>query len=50
MKVIIVKFIQSEPCFINGPKFLEISFFETFYIAIKHLVFVSLIHFMDIST
>ncbi len=29
---------------INNPKFPEISFFETFYIQIRHLVFVTLIH------
>jgi hypothetical protein len=44
MKVRIVKFIQCEPCSINGPNFLEISFFEAFYITIKHLVFVTFIH------
>jgi hypothetical protein len=34
MKIRIVKFIQCEPCSINGLKFLEISFFETLYIVI----------------
>jgi hypothetical protein len=50
MKVRVVKYVQCGPCFINGPKFLEMSFFEIFYIAIRHLVFVTLIHFMYIST
>ncbi len=50
MKVRIVKFIQCRPCFINGPKFSKISLFKFFYIAIGHLVFVTLIHFMYIST
>jgi hypothetical protein len=50
MKVNTIKFIQCGPCFINGPKFPEISFFETFYIVIGHLVFVTLIYFMYIST
>jgi hypothetical protein len=30
------------PCFTNGPKFLEFSLFETLYIAIRHLVIVTL--------
>ncbi len=47
MKVRIVKFIA---CSINGPKFSNFSFFETFYIAIRNLVFVTFIHFMYIST
>jgi hypothetical protein len=50
MKVRTIKFIQCGPCSINGPKLIEISFFETFYIAIGHLVFVTLIYFMYIST
>jgi hypothetical protein len=37
------------PCFINRPKFLKISLFETFSIAIGHLVFVTLVHFMYIN-
>ncbi len=43
MKVRIVKFIQCAPCSINAPKFPEISFFETCYIVIRHLVFVTFI-------
>jgi hypothetical protein len=39
MKIRIIKFIQCGPCFINGSKLLEISFFEFFYITIGHLVF-----------
>jgi hypothetical protein len=50
MKIKIIKFIQCGPCFINGLKFQEISFFETFYIVIRHLVFVTLIYFLYIST
>jgi hypothetical protein len=50
MKARIIKFIPCGPCFINDPKFLKISLFETFYIAIGHLVVVTLIHFMYIST
>ncbi len=49
MKVKVIKFVQCGPCSINGPKFLEISPFEIFYIVIKHLVFVTLIQFMYIS-
>jgi hypothetical protein len=37
MKVRLIKFIKCEPCSINDPKFIEIWFFETFYIAIGHL-------------
>jgi hypothetical protein len=44
-----IKFIQCEPCFINGPKFPEFSFFETLYIAIGHLVLVTLEHFIYIN-
>jgi hypothetical protein len=50
MKARIIKFIQCGPCFINGPKLFEISLFEFFYITIGHLVFITLIHFMYIST
>jgi hypothetical protein len=50
MKVKIIKFIQCGPCSINGPKFQEISIFETFYIVIRHLFFVTFIHFMYINT
>jgi hypothetical protein len=50
IKVRIIKFIQCEPYSINGPKFLEISNFETFYVAIGHLIFVTFIHFVYIST
>ncbi len=38
VKVEIVKIIQCGPCSIIGSKFLEISLFEFFYIAIGHLV------------
>jgi hypothetical protein len=47
MKMRIVKFIQCEPCSMNGPKF---SFFEIFYIAIGHLVFVTFMHVTYLST
>ncbi len=50
MKIRIVKFVQCGPCYINDFKFLKFSLFETFYIAIWHLVFVTFIHFMYIST
>jgi len=50
MKVRIIKFIQCGPHFINDLKFLKISLFETFYVAIWHLVFVTFMHFMYIST
>jgi hypothetical protein len=43
IKVRIIKFIQCGPCSINGPKFQEISFFETFYIVLGHLVLSHLI-------
>jgi hypothetical protein len=49
MKVRILKFIQCGPCSINGPRFLEILFFETFDIAIGHFAFVTLKDFMYIS-
>jgi len=38
MKTKIVIFIQCGPCSIIGPKFSKFSLFETFYIAIGHLV------------
>ncbi len=50
MKVKIIKFIQCGPCFINGPKLSKIWFFETFHITIGHLILVSFIHFIHIST
>jgi hypothetical protein len=50
MKVKIINFIQCEPCSINCPKFLKIWFFETFNIAIEHLVLVTFIYFIHIST
>ncbi len=50
IEVEIIKFNQNGPCSINGPKFLEISLFETFYIAIGHLVFVIFIHLTYINT
>jgi len=50
LKVKIVIFIQCGPCFINGPKFPKISLVENFYIAKGHLVFVTFIHFMYISS
>jgi hypothetical protein len=34
---------------INGPKFYEISLFETLYIAIKQLILVTLEHFIHIN-
>jgi hypothetical protein len=49
MRIRTVKFIQCEPCSLNGPKFPRNSFFEFFHIAIMHLVFVTFIHFMYIS-
>jgi hypothetical protein len=39
MKVKTIKFIQCGPCFINAP-----IFFEIFYIAMRHLDFVTFIH------
>jgi hypothetical protein len=45
MKVKIIKFIKCGPCYINGA-----IFFEIFYIAIKHLNFITLIHFTYIIT
>jgi hypothetical protein len=50
MNVRIIKFIQSEPCSINGPKFSEILFFEILYITIRHLVFVTLEHFKYVNS
>ncbi len=50
MKVRIIKFIQCAPCSINGPKFLEISIFEILYIAIGHLVLVTLEDFFTLIT
>jgi hypothetical protein len=50
MKMKIIRFIQCGPCSINGPKFLEIFFFEIFYITIGHLVLVTFIHFIHINT
>jgi hypothetical protein len=50
MNVRIIKFIQSEPCSINGSKFPKISFFEILYITIRHLVFVALEHFIYVSS
>jgi hypothetical protein len=50
MNVGIVKFIQSESCFINGSKFPEIAFFEMLYITIGHLIFFTLEHFIHISS
>jgi hypothetical protein len=50
MKLRITKCIQCRPCFINGPKFPKISFFQSFYIIIRHLVFITFIQFMYIST
>ncbi len=44
MKVKIIKFIQCGPYSINGPKFSKKWFFQTFYIALRHLVFVIFIH------
>jgi hypothetical protein len=41
LSVKIVKFIQCGPCSMNGPKFPKISFFETFYITIRHLIFIT---------
>jgi hypothetical protein len=49
MNVKIIKFIQCGPYSINGPKFPKVSFFETLYIVIKHLVLVTLEHFIYIS-
>jgi hypothetical protein len=49
MNVRMLKFKQCRPCSINGPKFLEISFFETLYIAIKHLAFITFEDFIYIS-
>jgi hypothetical protein len=49
MKVRIIKFIQCGPYSINGPNFLEI-WLLSFYIMIKHLVLVTFIHFIHIST
>ncbi len=50
MKIRIIKFIQCAPCSINGPKFPEISLFETYYIVIRHLVFVTFIDLIYNST
>jgi hypothetical protein len=50
IKIGIIQFIQYGPCFINDPKFLEISLLEFFYIAIGHLVFITFIHYVYIST
>jgi hypothetical protein len=50
MKVRIVKFIPHKPHSIDGPKFSKFSFYETFYIMIGHLVFVTFIHFIYINT
>jgi hypothetical protein len=50
MKVKIVKFIQCGPCFINGPKWSKNWFFEKNYIIIGHLILVTFMHFIHIST
>jgi len=50
MKMKILNFIQCEPCSINGPKFAKNWFFETFYIAIGHLILVTFMHFIHINT
>jgi len=42
-KIKIIKFIQRGPCSINGPKFPKSSLFETLYIAIGHLILVTLV-------
>jgi hypothetical protein len=47
MNVRIINFIQSEPCFINGSKFSKILFFKILYIAIGHLVLVTLEHYIQ---
>jgi len=49
MKIKIVKFIQCDPCSIKGLKLLELSLFETFYITIGHLLFVTFIDFIYIT-
>ncbi len=49
MKIKIIKCIQCEPCSINGPKISKISFFETLYIAIVHLVLATFEHFIYIN-
>jgi hypothetical protein len=36
--------------FVNGPKFPKFWLFETFHIVIGHLVLVTFIHFIDITT
>jgi len=48
-KVRIIKFIQCRPYFINGPKFLKILLFETFYIVIGHLVLVTFMHLYTLT-
>jgi hypothetical protein len=50
MKVRIIKFIQCGSCFINDPKILKNWLVETFYITRGHLVLVTFIHFIHIST
>jgi hypothetical protein len=50
MRVKIMKIIQCGPCSINGSKLSKNSLFESCYIVIKHLVFVTIIHIIYIST
>jgi len=50
MKVRIIKFIQCGPYSINGLKLSEIWLFKKNYITIGHLVLVTFIHFIHIST
>jgi hypothetical protein len=49
MNVRIIKFKQCRACFINGPKFPEISLLETLYIAIKHLALIKFEDFIYIG-
>jgi hypothetical protein len=49
MKMRIINFILCRPCFINGPKFSNFWFFESFYITIGQLVIVTFIHFIHIA-
>jgi hypothetical protein len=42
-KIKTVKFIQYGPCSINGPKFSKNSLLETLYVAIGHLILVTLV-------
>jgi hypothetical protein len=50
MKVRILKFIQCGPCSINVPKLPKFWLLKTFSIMTGHLVLVTFIHFIHIST